>query len=368
MREKKNKDGKEKVTNVDADKKVNKLKKCNIGEALDKVLDKVNNYFFVPFLLILGLTWLGQYYKGSTFGLVVNIMLTAVFFVWIGIIIYKLCRRLTKIAIIWPLIISLVALITSLITSFSSEVLASNFSFIVGIILMEVFLIYLIVYDAYDTKNRLSRVIISSILFVVLGYITIFYSSYGLEDKTIFNALISVFSAIVGGGLTLGGVAWTIKHEKEENRKVEIQRVKPAFTFDLVRNLPQSLEGVKVCFPEAPENEYLCNVYAIIENSNQSAINLRRVYHDGKWFNLELNNLVIPGGKFYFNFRFNEPQNIILEVSDILGNLYYYKIEVILTALIGGVGDYIHTIRGIIEVSKDEVDNIIKNNEKKQQN
>jgi hypothetical protein len=233
---------------------------------------------------------------------------------------------------------------------------------------MEVFLIYFIVCDIYGKKNRVNRVIISSVLFVVLGYVTIFYSSYGLEDDTIFNSLIGVFSAIVGGGLTLGGVAWTIKHEKEENRKEEIQRVKPVFTFDLVRNLPQSLEGVKVCFPVQLETEYLCNVYAIIENSNKCVLNLKRVYHDGEWFNLELNNLVIPGGKFYFNFRFNEPHNIILKVSDILGNLYYYKIEVILTALIGGVGDYIHTIRGIKEITKDEVDKTMNDNSKKQQN
>ena len=64
-------------------------------------------------------------------------------------------------------------------------------------------------------------------IFVILGYISIYASSYSLEDNTIFNSLITLFSSIIGGGITLVGVAWTINHNKLEKRKEEEQKAKP---------------------------------------------------------------------------------------------------------------------------------------------
>ena len=219
-----------------------KNEKSEFWNKLDNILDKANNYFFYPFVLLVSLTWLGQYYKETTFGFIIDVALTAMFFAWIGVCIYKLIRKTTKIAIIWPLIISLVSLISSFITSFANQTFASDISFIVGMFFMEVFLIYLIVYDVYSKKNRISRIIIFSVLFVVLGYITIFYSSYGIGDNTIFNSLIGIFSAIVGGGLTLGGVAWTIKHEKEEKKLEEKLKAKPVVFICDFNNLNHTSE------------------------------------------------------------------------------------------------------------------------------
>ena len=311
------------------------------------------------------MTLFGQYYKESTFGLAVNIMLTAVFFAWIAIIIYKLCRRLTKIAIIWPLIVSLVALITSFITLFAKEAFASNLAFIIGIIFMEVFLIYLIVCDAYDNKNRLSRVIISSILFVTLGYVTFFYSSYGLEDKTIFNSLISIFSAIVGGGLTLGGVAWTIKKSDNDKKQEEIKKAKPIFDFSPIFDQPVVVSGSKNCFPEDEEKGYVFDVSFLIDNSDLSTFKLKRIMHDDKWFALTTNTTVLPNRKIMLSFKINEPMNIFLEVEDGLENLYYYKIELVNIGSLNVQMIKRHTARAIKEVSYEEIINNLKQSENK---
>lgn len=359
MEKRKTNKTKEHVSKADKNPKIKKKEKCEIWNKLDNILDKVNNYLFQPFILIIGITWLGQYYKQSTVGSFINVTLTVVFFVWIGIIVYKLIRRITKIVIIWPLIFSLVCLICSLIMMFTNEYFASDISFIVGMFFMEVFLIYLIVYDVYDKKNRISRVIISSVLFITLGYLTIFYSSYRIRDNTIFNSLIGVFSAIVGGGLTLGGVAWTIKHEKEEKRKEEIEKAKPYFGFNMLYDEPKNIKGLKVCFPEILETSYYCDTYVEIENSNQSVTILNRIYHDKKWYKLEANNMLIHQGKLILNFRFNNPINIILEVKDVFGNLYYYILRVLHTKLIGGSKIGVHTVNGIVEISKEETERIV---------
>lgn len=339
-------------------------KELKFLKTIDEILMKIGNWFSLMLLVMLAITWINQYYKETTFGQISSVVLAIIFVVCIFIIIYRIFRKTIKLSIIWPLVLAFVSLIVSYITVFSSDYKLSLTTFISGMILIEIYLIYSIVYLSFNKNTSTTNIIILSLLFLVLGYGTIFYTTYGVGDNTIFNSLISVFSAIVGGGLTLGGVAWTIKHEKEVKIDEEIQRNKPFFSFNLIYNKPKNIEGLKVCFPEELELDYGFDVYAEIQNSHQSTIKLQKVFHDNKWFNLEANNVLINGGKLILNFRFTNCNNIFLEVSDVLGNCYYYKVDVLHTALIGGLEKGVHTIRGVEEIDKNMIDKI----ENKQQN
>lgn len=65
--------------------------------------------------------------------------------------------------------------------------------------------------------------ILQILLTITLNIFTVYELFY--DDINLFNGIISVYAALVGGSLTLAGVAWTIRHEKEEKRK-EVEQEK----------------------------------------------------------------------------------------------------------------------------------------------
>lgn len=330
-------------------------------ESVVKFLDNLYKYFAIPLVVILFLTLFSKLFEGTVFGIISGWISVGLFVVWIAMIIYKgFAKTYGPKEIRWVLVATLVPLILSVILALSHQSESSNYCFIIGIIFFEIYAVGYIVHSIMNYDDKITNIILMSFAFVILGYITIYFSSYGYEDNTIFNSLIAVFSAIIGGSLTLGGVAWTIKHQKEEKRKEELLKIKPYFSFNVLSKQPKNLENVKVCFPEELEVQYPLSVCGEIENSNSSIMILNRIYHDHKWFNLECNNTLIQSGKLIINFKFEDPNNVFLEVSDVIGTKYYYKLDLLHVALLGGKEFGLHTIRGVKEIDR----NIIQKEEK----
>lgn len=196
------------------------------------------------------------------------------------------------------------------------------------------------------------------------------YLLYLIPDKELQTIAIAIVSAIYGGLITLAGVAWTIVKSDQNRLADEIKREKPCFSFN-----PQFKEiflcgSEKMCCPLLDgEKEYRCEELVQLENSDKSSFILKRLFHDGKWFDLEGNFTVLPSGKCYLSFYFDSPLNIVLAVEDNLGNEYYYTLEVLLTGLLpNGTGvsssqKPFHTLREIKEISKDELSKLIKESE-----
>lgn len=118
----------------------------------------------------------------------------------------------------------------------------------------------------------------------------------------------------------------------------------------------------KVCFDVADnEIEYECHVVAELENSDHALFAVKRVFHDGKWNEIEGNTVVLPNKSVYFDFRFNyDVNNLFLEVKDGLDNSYYYEIKVLSLNLLPGVvqssnKELLHTIRELKEISIDKI-------------
>lgn len=118
----------------------------------------------------------------------------------------------------------------------------------------------------------------------------------------------------------------------------------------------------KVCFDVAEnEIEYECHVVAELENSDHALFEVKRVFHDGKWNEIEGNTVVLPNKSVYFDFRFNyDVNNLFLEVKDGLDNFYYYEIKVLSLNLLPSVvqnsnAELLHTIRELKEISIDEI-------------
>ena len=79
------------------------------------------------------------------------------------------------------------------------------------------------------------------------------------------------------------------------------------------------------------------------------------MYHDGKWFTLQSNTTLIHGAKLILNFKFSNYDFIALEVSYVLGNLYYYKLNTLDISLLNNCADSIYTIINVQEINFDEI-------------
>lgn len=226
--------------------------------------------------------------------------------------------------------------------------------------LLSIVIIFTNVICVFLSENKLLNKMISFDLLVGVGLSV--YLIYLLPDEQLKTIVTAVVAALYGGILTLVGVAWTIRHSDKERKDEEKKKAKPIFTFNMVLEEIKDIRTKKVCFDVAEnEIEYKFHVVAEIENSDHSLFEVKRVFHDGKWNEIEGNTVVLPNKSVYFDFRFNyDVNNLFLEVKDGLDNSYYYEIKVLSLNLLPGVvrnlnKELLHTIREIKEISIDAI-------------
>lgn len=226
--------------------------------------------------------------------------------------------------------------------------------------LLSIVIIFTNVICVFLSENKLLNKMISFDLLVGVGLSV--YLIYLLPDEQLKTIVTAVVAALYGGILTLVGVAWTIRHSDKERREEEKKKAKPIFTFNMVLDEIKDIRTKKVCFDVADNGiEYECHVVAELENSDHALFEVKRVFHDGKWNEIEGNTVVLPNKAVYFDFRFNyDVNNLFLEVKDGLDNSYYYEIKVLSCNLLPGVvrnsnTELLHTIRELKEISIDEI-------------
>lgn len=195
----------------------------------------------------------------------------------------------------------------------------------------------------------------------IVGVALTIYLIYIIPNKSLQQVVIPIVSAVYGGLLTLVGVAWTIRKSDKDRKEEEIKKAKPLFTYDIYMNEPLIMTGTKSCFVDRLDIQYQCVVTFGIDNSNHSAFELKRIYHDGVWFDLVNHTVVLPDKSIIVFFEFNNPNNIFLEISDSLCNLHYYEVKVLNLDKRTKEGSFYHTIRSLKQITKKYVDEHIKN-------
>lgn len=230
-------------------------------------------------------------------------------------------------------------------------------------------LIYYIIFSkkADRTKLEISKIIVIIFwVFILLISFPFYIKWWGLSKEN-FEIFVNAYSALVGGGLTLVGVAWTIKDAnrkrqeeleriEKERKEEERKKLKPFFSFAMIYREPRIEEG-KICFTQE-DTLYLFDVYVKITNSPLTVLNIERIYHDKKWWEVVANKTVLPGEDVYLSFKFIDgPEQLYLEVSDIIGNKYYYHMLPLCTKIISGES-YIHTLRGLNEIPKEQIEEL----------
>lgn len=181
-------------------------------------------------------------------------------------------------------------------------------------------------------KNKQIGKIISFVFWASLLLITFpFYINWwGLQGED-YKTFLTVYSAIVGGGLTLLGVAWTIK-KGEENRKEE-ERKKYLPVFNVFKGTFRT--HIEVCcfdFLNTSEGErqYKFNDF-FIENTDFSHFYIVGLKFNQQEFLRKANLFIKKNAICEFKFEekdyyfCDEIENIYIVVEDMLGNVYNSK-------------------------------------------
>lgn len=230
-----------------------------------------------------------------------------------------------------------------------------------GLILVTIFINLARSFSVPKDKNAFERW--GLVQDFVIGVGLSIYLIWIIPNPDVQAIVIPIIAAVYGGLITLVGVAWTIKKSDKDRKEDETKKVRPIFSYSMLRREP-SLDVVvqKICFSDiALQDNFKCEANVELENSNQSPFEIKRVHHDNNWSEVEGNKMVLPSNKCLLNFRFSDnPEHIFMEVEDLLKNKHYYQLKILFLGSQSTSGRLLHTVREINEISEDEMNKLIK--------
>lgn len=188
---------------------------------------------------------------------------------------------------------------------------------------------------------------------VTLAYFVTFAFGIAFIPETEYKGyIIQITSAFIAGFMALVGVGWTIKYSRISKKEDEIKKHRPVFSFNMLREEPKVEKTVqKICMSSTDEKDVFgFEVFVELENSNLSPFEIKRILHDNNWIGVEGNKVVLPNTKCILNFRFsNYPENIYMEVEDLLKIKHYYHLFVLFIGSTTSSSKTMYTIREIEE-------------------
>lgn len=193
---------------------------------------------------------------------------------------------------------------------------------------------------------------------IIICALTIFLTVYAIytccwvvdsQSQPLFSAITGIYAALLGGALTLGGVAWTIKSEaknrqddfdkrEQERKEEEKKKAKPLFGF-YTRDDIEDNGNVTICFEDSINKgkllgngdieKYPLYVTAVLRNTEKATFTICRLFHTNQWWDIRVNKLIFAKGQMNFEFFCKEENDLkILEIEDVLGNKYYYQLKI----------------------------------------
>lgn len=152
----------------------------------------------------------------------------------------------------------------------------------------------------------------------------------GAESQDLFNAVMGIFAGLVGGALTLAGVAWTIKSGREKDRREEVLKCKPMFRYCDAQNenIPQDAQNFSFLDGKVAETQYNINKMCFKNFDSAYLIIESIIVNDVLLKPLEIVNV---GKGEYFCISYNlgagrGVENFLLNIKDILGNPYRFEL------------------------------------------
>ena len=179
------------------------------------------------------------------------------------------------------------------------------------------------------------------VLIIVIFGIPIYLQFCGI-DGDFFNNFLLIYSSIIGGLITLAGVAWTIKDAEKNRKKDEENREKNRHAENIKKYMPYlmvkqlnlnlkheviNLELIDISKLENNTN-YIVNFKPLfLKNSDNSNIIIKTISIDNLKITLE--KFVEKNDYLLIKFPIIHKENFIImfEVLDLIGNVYYYELR-----------------------------------------
>ena len=292
---------------------------------------------FSAFLLLLSV-YLANYWSliPLSVGIVVPLVVGTLE-VAISICVYKAIRFTTKQEVkIQPAKVTNAILLGSVYASAVSLFILGHFLgksmiFVFGIIAM--IMLFSSVISVISKGFSASKSIVSTIgiildivsVLALIGYlIYLTPNEDGLQD-----IVLSLTSAVIGGAVTLAGVAWTIKKTDDDRKAEERKKAEPLFSFNILfsNRLPDT-RLICGAFADRKSETSYSNIAHLI-NSDNSNFYIDAIRYKGVWYTVNNANYVLKNHDIYFVFYTPEIEDddieMYIRIEDVLGNYHYYQ-------------------------------------------
>lgn len=165
----------------------------------------------------------------------------------------------------------------------------------------------------------------SVILFIVIGFVNCILLRYAIKDDKLQEIMTTISAAILGGAITLAGVAWTIK-KGDMDRQAEINKIEcDRKEDDRKKNKPylciDTTGNAKIKIVLNPPSGYNLSIQLLTD----SIFIFKGIMADGNF--LESEKLIPQKESFHIELNINDYENVSLVGCDVLDNYYKFDLE-----------------------------------------
>lgn len=253
---------------------------------------------------------------------------------------------------------------------FQSNILAASFAKVLMGCISILFVTLMIKKFLIEQAELKSLEAIMNFIFLFLATIAtsiaviyLLFWKQGAESQDLFNSMMGVFAGILGGVLTLAGVAWTIKKGDKDKQDIEREASIPIFTnlfTDFYLHLKDDaamLEVQKMEFNDERSERENVIYYAAFQNSDNSNFFVDGVYLNNKRMLLPTyGNSVLKNKKFILKIIVSSSLSLctpfILVVSDRFHKKYYFEMKFKRRPLYPG--EYFPVLTNYTEITSEE--------------
>lgn len=228
----------------------------------------------------------------------------------------------------------------AVILKFDFEVALKIFYTIHTVLALTVFINIIFKYGIKASNFlRLALFIVSIIVLMALLVSTLYFWFWDSYDPEIFTSIMGVFAGLLGGVLTLTGVAWTIKKQEETRKEEEKRKIKPYIvltndTFNMSNIKKFGFASSEGYGKIGEEKTYIIDPVFQIKNVGRSACVLAYIKINSKKQNSWMQSLVVDEKALIKSFHQknivkiseDDLSSIKIGIYDIDYNLYEYDV------------------------------------------
>lgn len=322
---------------------------CNLDFIIKQIKDAKQKKMVslsISFCLILTLIYInGYFYKIQTSIIVIFsiIFILSELFIWVLINKQiKLFEKAKPISIEKQIrsmfIIGYIFVLGCLLFTLSIILNIDYIRYIIGGILIVSFT-FSILKGISNLKSKNTISISFFVLDIICMLSLIVYLIYTIQDIDLRNIILTIASAIIGGILTLAGVAWTIKYGEKERTRQDFDKAKPMFTllsidYEKDEELKKDFSEIKFDYGVPLGIDYqIHKIRGTFLNSDNANFYIENVFPDVDYVPKPKPYTILKNQKFLLQVNIYSYKDIIfindivLTVRDIFDRKFYYQIE-----------------------------------------